>query len=189
IAQIFWRSNVQKRPRLRVGGNALVLLDNDSNIIGIDIHGPDGSEINDAIPPLLDPLREGQETDPGLEEIIYGHIAMAIVDDTHAILAAFDVNRHKSTLDAAGAPPITKQLAANSGSVRGDDAEVGDVVALFKGGDGVDVEDDGGDGSAGLGDELARVVGDGAELHSSRDVGAALDEGIPDAGTVGEDVN
>jgi len=153
------------------------------------VHGPYGSEINNAIPPPLDPLREGQETDPGLEEIIYGHIAMAIVDETHAILAAFDVNQNESTSDAARVHQVTKQLAANSGSVRGDDAEVRDVIALFKGGDSVDVEDDGGDGSAGFGDHLPSVVGNGAELHSSRDVRAALDEGIPDAGTVSEDIN
>src|SRR5438132_7697491 len=33
------------------------------------------------------------------------------------------------------------------------------------------------------------VVGDGAEFHSGGDIGAALDEGIPDAGTVSEDVD
>ena len=73
--------------------------------------------------------------------------------------------------------------------VGGDYAEVGDVVALFEGGDGVDVEDDGGDGSARLGDEFAGVVGDGAELHAGGDVCAALNEGIPDAGAVGEDID
>src|SRR5260370_28887378 len=72
--------------------------------------------------------------------------------------------------------------------VSGNDAEVGDVVSFFQRGDGVDVENDSGDGSAGLGDDFADVVGDGAELHSGGDVGAALDEGIPDAGAVGEDV-
>src|SRR5260370_358869 len=74
------------------------------------------------------------------------------------------------------------------GDVSGDDAEVGDVVSFFQRGDGVDVENDGGDRSAGLGDDFADVVGDGAELHSGGDVGAAFDEGIPDAGAVGEDV-
>src|SRR5713101_4616580 len=69
------------------------------------------------------------------------------------------------------------------------DAEVGDVVAFFEGGDGVDVEDDAGNGGARFGDDFADVVGDGAELHAGGDVGAALDERIPDAGTVCEDVH
>src|SRR5216684_2820822 len=51
------------------------------------------------------------------------------------------------------------------------------------------MEDDGGDGSARLGNDFAGVIGDGAELHSGGNVGAAFDEGIPDAGAVGEDVN
>src|SRR5207245_8284392 len=74
------------------------------------------------------------------------------------------------------------------GSVGGRDAEVGDVVAFFERGDGVDVEYDAGDGGARLGDDFADVVGDGAELHAGGDVGASFDEGIPDAGAVGEDV-
>ncbi len=37
--------------------------------------------------------------------------------------------------------------------------------------------------------EGTALIGDGAELHSGGDVGAALDEGIPDAGTVCEDVH
>src|SRR5260370_10997631 len=51
------------------------------------------------------------------------------------------------------------------------------------------MEDDGGDGSARLGSDFAGVIGDGAELHSGGNVGAAFDEGIPDAGAVGEDIN
>src|SRR6266851_1860643 len=51
------------------------------------------------------------------------------------------------------------------------------------------MEDDGGDGSARLGNDFAGVIGDGAELHSGGNVGAAFDEGIPDAGAVGEDIN
>src|SRR5260370_14331873 len=73
--------------------------------------------------------------------------------------------------------------------VSGNDAEVGDVVSFFQRGDGVDVENDSGDGSAGLGDDFADVVGDGAELHSGGDVGAALDQGIADAGAIGQDVD
>ena len=72
--------------------------------------------------------------------------------------------------------------------VGGGDADIGDVVAFFEGGDGVDVEDDAGDGGAGLSDGFAEVVGDGAEFHAGGDVGAALDERIPDSGAVGEDV-
>ena len=51
------------------------------------------------------------------------------------------------------------------------------------------MENDGGDGGARLGDDFADVVGDGAELHAGGDVGASFDEGIPDAGTFGEDIN
>src|SRR5260370_40612449 len=51
------------------------------------------------------------------------------------------------------------------------------------------MEDDGGDGSARLGNDFAGVIGDGAELHSGGNVGAAFDGGIPDAGAVGEDIN
>jgi len=51
---------------------------------------------------------------------------------------------------------VTKQLAAHSGSVRGDRPEVRDVIALFKGGGQRDVEDDGGDGSAGFGDHSSQ---------------------------------
>src|SRR5260370_18222395 len=51
------------------------------------------------------------------------------------------------------------------------------------------MEDDGGDGSARLGSDFAGVIGYGAELHSGGNVGAAFDEGIPDAGAVGEDIN
>src|SRR6266849_1767941 len=51
------------------------------------------------------------------------------------------------------------------------------------------MEDDGGDGGTGLGNDFAGVIGDGAELHSGGNVGAAFDEGIPDAGAVGEDIN
>src|SRR5260370_37413786 len=43
----------------------------------------------------------------------------------------------------------------------GGDAEVGDVVAFFERGDGVDVEGDGGDGGARLGDGRAGRGGDG----------------------------
>ena len=51
------------------------------------------------------------------------------------------------------------------------------------------MEDYPGDGGARLGDNFADIVGDGAEFHSGGDVGAALDEGIPDAGALGENVD
>ena len=71
----------------------------------------------------------------------------------------------------------------------GGDAEVGNVVAFFERRNGVDVEDYPGDGGARLGDDFADIVGDGAEFHSGGDVGAALDEGIPDAGALGKNVD
>src|SRR5260370_24352227 len=88
--------------------------------------------------------------------------------------------------------PSATLRTSSAGPLRGvgsDYTKVGDVVALFEGGDAVNVEDDRGDGSTGLGDEFAGVVGDDAELHARGDVSAALDEGIPDAGAVGEDIN
>src|SRR5260370_1289756 len=51
------------------------------------------------------------------------------------------------------------------------------------------MKDDGGAGSTRLGNDFAGVMGDGAELHSGGNVGAGFDEGIPDAGAVGEDIN
>src|SRR5260370_4706165 len=51
------------------------------------------------------------------------------------------------------------------------------------------MEDDGGDGSARLGNDFAGVIGDGAEVQSGGSVGGAFAEGIPDAGGVGEDIN
>ncbi len=51
------------------------------------------------------------------------------------------------------------------------------------------MEDDGGDWSAGRGDNFTDIVGDDAQLHSGRDVSAAFDEGIPDARAIGEDVH
>src|SRR6267142_4491404 len=75
-----------------------------------------------------------------------------------------------------------------AGSVSGDYAEVGNVVSLLEGGNGVDVENDTGDRSARLGDEFAKVIGDDAKLHSGGYEGSALDEGIPDSRAVGEDI-
>src|SRR6267378_4307685 len=75
-----------------------------------------------------------------------------------------------------------------AGRVGGDDAEVGNVVALLERGNGVDMENDTGDRSARLGDEFAEVIGDGAKLQSGGNVGSPLDEWIPDSGAVGEDV-
>jgi len=73
--------------------------------------------------------------------------------------------------------------------VGGGDAEVGNVVAFFERRNGVDVEDYRGDGGARLGDDFADVVGDGAEFHSGGNIGATLNEGIPNAGALGENVD
>jgi len=50
------------------------------------------------------------------------------------------------------------------------------------------VEEDAGDGGAGLGDDFAEEVSDIAEFHAGGDVSAAFDERVPDAGAVGKDV-
>src|SRR6267142_1091362 len=76
-----------------------------------------------------------------------------------------------------------------AGSVSGDYAEVGNVVSLLERGNGVDMKNDAGDRSARLGDEFAKVIGDGAKLHSGGNVGSALDQGIPDSRAAGEHVS
>src|SRR5258707_15772562 len=79
-------------------------------------------------------------------------------------------------------------MRSSSGSVGGGDAQVGDIVALFEGRDGVDVENDGGYGGAGFGDDFADVIGDGAEFHAGGDVRAVVDEGVSDSGPAAADV-
>src|SRR5882672_9439609 len=81
------------------------------------------------------------------------------------------------------------ERGAGSGGMGGDDADVGDVVSFFESGKRVDVEDDSGDGGAGLGDDFAEEVSDIAELHTGFDVGAAFHERIEDAKLLAEDVN
>src|SRR5882724_2326806 len=98
------------------GGDALVLLNDSANVVGVDFHGADGSEINDGIAPLLDSIREGQETDTCLEEIINGHVTVAMVDDACSVLTAFNANRHECTSDAARAHSVTPRCGAVQGA-------------------------------------------------------------------------
>src|SRR6266850_1248852 len=81
------------------------------------------------------------------------------------------------------------ERGAGLGGMGGDDADVGDVVSFFESGKRVDVEDDSGDGGAGLGDDFAEEVSDIAELHTGFDVGAAFHERIEDAKLLAEDVD
>src|SRR5262249_24165459 len=72
--------------------------------------------------------------------------------------------------------------------VRGDNAQIGDVVSFFERWDSVDVQHNAGYRRARLRDDLAKVVGDGSELHARRDVGATLDQRVPNAWAIGDHV-
>src|SRR5215467_8643466 len=76
----------------------------------------------------------------------------------------------------------------NLWGVRGHNAQIGDVVSFFERWDSVDVQHDAGDWGARLRDDLAKVVGNGSKLHACGDVGAALDEWVPNTRAIGNHV-
>src|SRR5439155_23499225 len=115
-AEILGRSNGKERAGMRQGGNALVLFDDGANVVGIDFHGADGSEVNNGVAPLLDFFGEGKETDAGLEEIVNSHVTVAMVDDACAVLAAFYADGHEWTFDAVRAHLVARRLGDEEGA-------------------------------------------------------------------------
>src|SRR5215472_1012512 len=103
--QVLGGSNSENSARRSDRGDAFVLLDDDTDVLGTDVHGASRSEINDAVFPLLDFLRMGQKTKSGLEKIINRQRTAAVVDDAKTVLASLDFNGHKSKFDA-GCRPI-----------------------------------------------------------------------------------
>ena len=78
---------------------------------------------------------------------------------------------------------------ANLGGVSGNGGDVCNVVPFFEGWDRVDVQDDTGNGSAGLEYELAEIVGDKADFHALLNVGPTLHKRVPNARAVGQDIH
>src|SRR5450432_2577727 len=69
--------------------------------------------------------------------------------------------------------------------VGGNNSEVGNVVPFLEGGDGVDMENDGGRRCTCLQDCLAEIISDVTELHARLYIRAPLYEWVPDARSIG----
>ena len=77
----------------------------------------------------------------------------------------------------------------DSGGVGGNGTDVCNVVAFLEGWDSVDVQDDTGDGSAGLEHDFAEIIGDKADFHALLNVGPTLHKRVPNARAVGQDIH
>jgi hypothetical protein len=81
------------------------------------------------------------------------------------------------------------KIGLDLGGVGGNGGDVCNVVAFFEGRDGVDVQDDTGDGSADFEYDFAEIVGDKADFHALLNIGTTLHKRVPNARAIVQNIH
>ena len=94
-ADILWSSDSNYDSWHGVGGDAIVLMNNEGDIIVLDVHGLDIGQIDQAVSPFANLLWCSQKSFSGYEKVFDGHGALTMVNHAHGSVFDFDLDRHK----------------------------------------------------------------------------------------------